>query len=79
MSTLQQVSVQCSNSINSKKKVNTFTDKRRSVSTVPTSGNKLLERKQTVHDHEDVDICAEAFIQNFRRQLLLQCDNILPT
>ncbi|XP_019092974.1 PREDICTED: uncharacterized protein LOC109129392 [Camelina sativa] len=63
MSSIQQLSVHRTNS-------KVITEKRRSV-TIPS--NKL-ESKPTIHD---VDKCAEPFIQNFRRQLLLQCDNIL--
>uniref|UniRef100_A0A1J3J925 Uncharacterized protein n=1 Tax=Noccaea caerulescens TaxID=107243 RepID=A0A1J3J925_NOCCA len=66
MSSVQQLSVLPTNSKG-------ITEKRRSV-TIPLSGNKL-EKKPTATSH-DVDKCAEAFIQNFRRQLLLQCDNI---
>ncbi|CAH8258815.1 unnamed protein product [Arabidopsis lyrata] len=67
MSTLQQLSVHSTIS-------NVITEKRKSV-TIPTNGSHHLESKPTIHD---VDKCAEAFIQNFRRQLSLQCDNILP-
>ncbi|KAG7590859.1 hypothetical protein ISN44_As07g029640 [Arabidopsis suecica] len=68
MSTLQQLSVHSTIS-------NVITEKRKSV-TIPTNGRHHLESKPTIH--HDVDKCAEAFIQNFRRQLSLQCDNILP-
>ncbi|KAH0898288.1 hypothetical protein HID58_047856 [Brassica napus] len=57
------------NVTNSKKAT---TEKRRSM-TLPSNGNKP-ESKPTIHDH-DVDKSAEAFIQNFRRQLLLQGDD----
>ncbi|ESQ27049.1 hypothetical protein EUTSA_v10019405mg [Eutrema salsugineum] len=67
MSSVQQLSVRCTNN-------KVITEKRRTV-TIPSNGNKI-ESKQTIH--HDVDKCAEAFIQNFRRQLLLQCDTILP-
>ncbi|XP_019085187.1 PREDICTED: uncharacterized protein LOC109126287 [Camelina sativa] len=66
MSSLKQLSVHSTNS-------KVITEKRRSV-TIPSNGSNKLESKPTIHD---VDKCAEAFIQNFRRQLLLQCDNIL--
>ncbi|XP_023643572.1 uncharacterized protein LOC111831967 [Capsella rubella] len=69
MSSLQQLSVHSSTS----SKV--ITEKRRSV-IIPSNGGSILESKPTIHD---IDKSAEAFIQNFRRQLLLQCNNILPS
>ncbi|CAD5317720.1 unnamed protein product [Arabidopsis thaliana] len=67
MSSLQPLSVLSTNS-------KVITEKRKSVTTL-TNGSRHLESKPKIHD---VDKCAEAFIQNFRRQLSLQCDNILP-
>ncbi|CAF2141094.1 unnamed protein product [Brassica rapa] len=69
MNSVQQLPVQLRNVTNSKKVI---TEKRRSV-TIPSNGNNP-ESRPTIHDH-DVDKCAEAFIQNFRRQLLLQGDD----
>ncbi|CAH8356000.1 unnamed protein product [Eruca vesicaria subsp. sativa] len=68
MSSVQQLPLQLRNGTNSK---TVITEKRRSVTT-PSNGNKL-ESNPTIH--RDVDKCAEAFIQNFRRQLLLQGDD----
>ncbi|CAF2060225.1 hypothetical protein Bca4012_100199 [Brassica carinata] len=69
---MSSYAVQCPpNGTNSAKVI---TEKRRLVTT-PSNGNTLESSKPTIY--HDVDKCAEAFIQNFRRQLRLQCDNIL--
>ncbi|KAG2324565.1 hypothetical protein Bca4012_039067 [Brassica carinata] len=68
---MSSYAVQCPppNGTNSAKVI---TGKRRLV-TSPSNGNTLESSKPTIY--YDVDKCAEAFIQNFRRRL--QCDNIL--
>ncbi|CAH8378893.1 unnamed protein product [Eruca vesicaria subsp. sativa] len=69
---MSSYAVHCPPNVNNSAKVTT--EKRR-LGTTPSNDNTTLESSKPTIYH-DVDKCAEAFIQNFRRQLRLQCDNI---